>query len=58
MLFLAKTFYPDRFEDLDLRETVRTYYADFFGMQLDDDTITKILSGKGMRESSPSLEME
>lgn len=58
VLFLAKTFYPDRFEDLDLRETVRTYYADFFGMQLDDDTITKILSGKGMRESSPSLEME
>jgi ABC-type Fe3+-hydroxamate transport system, periplasmic component len=58
VLFLAKTFYPDRFEDLDLRETVLTYYADYFGMQLDDDTITKILSGKGMRESSPSLEME
>lgn len=58
VLFLAKTFYPDRFEELDLRGTVRTYYADFFGMQLDDDTITKILSGKGMRESSPTLEME
>ena len=58
VLFLAKTFYPDRFEDLDLRAVVKDYYAEFFGMQLDDETITKILSGKGMRESSPTLEME
>lgn len=58
VLFLAQLFYPDRFPDLDLRETVRQYYSDQFGMQLDDDTITKILSGRGMRESSPNLEME
>ena len=58
VLFLAKTFHPDRFQDVDLRETTRQYYADFFGMTLDDATLDKIFSGRGMRESSPTLEME
>ncbi|MBQ8082773.1 MAG: ABC transporter substrate-binding protein, partial [Clostridia bacterium] len=58
VLFLAQLFYPDRFQDVDLRETTRQYYADFFGMTLDDATLDKIFSGRGMRESSPTLEME
>lgn len=58
VLYLAQLFYPDRFTDLDLGQTVRQYYAEFFGMQLDDATLNKIFSGKGMRESSPTLEME
>ncbi len=58
VLFLAKTFYPDRFEDVNLWEITRQYYADFFGMTLDDAALDKIFSGRGMRESSPTLEME
>lgn len=57
-LFLAQLFYPDRFSDVDLRATTKQYYADFFGMTLDDATLDKIFSGRGMRESSPTLEME
>lgn len=57
-LYLAQLFYPDRFADLDLRETVRSYYKDYWSMELDDDTMDKILSGRGMRESSAELAME
>lgn len=58
VLYIAQLFYPDRFPDLDLGATVKQYYADYFGMQLDDATLTKILAGRGMRESSPNLAME
>ena len=58
VLFLAKLFYPERFADLDLRKTVRDYYQTYFDMPVDDATLDKILSGHGMRESSPTLEME
>lgn len=58
VLYLAQLFYPDKFPDMDLGQTVRRYYAEFFGMELDDATLNKIFSGKGMRESSPTLEME
>lgn len=58
VLYLAQLFYPENFQDLDLGQTVRQYYADYFGMQLDDTTLNKVFSGKGMRESSPTLEME
>ncbi|MBR1704638.1 MAG: ABC transporter substrate-binding protein [Clostridia bacterium] len=58
VLYLAQLFYPEKFQDLDLGQTVRQYYADYFDMQLDDTTLNKVFSGKGMRESSPTLEME
>ena len=58
VLYLAQLFYPDRFTDLDLGQTVRQYYERFFEMPLDDATLNKIFSGRGMRESSPTLEME
>ena len=57
-LFLAMKFWPDRFQDIDIKSLIRDYYAEYFGMSLDDATIDKILSGHGMRESSPTLEME
>ncbi|MBQ9066299.1 MAG: ABC transporter substrate-binding protein [Clostridia bacterium] len=57
-LFLAKTFWPDKFTDYEWKTVIRDYYAEYFGMSLDDATIDKILSGHGMRESSPTLEME
>lgn len=57
-LFLAWKFWPDRFSDLDWNTELKTYYAEQFGMTLDDATIQKILSGRGMREQSPTLTFE
>ena len=48
-LAIAMMFYPDRFEDVDLYKYVHDYYNDYWGLDFDDDTITMILSGKGMR---------
>lgn len=48
-LAIAMMFYPDRFEDIDLYEYVHDYYNTYWGLDFDDDTITMILSGKGMR---------
>ena len=36
LLWLAKTTYPDLFEDVDITETVKTYYKDIFGIALTD----------------------
>lgn len=57
-LYLAKLFYSDRFEDVDMTQTIKDYYKKYFRMTIDDELAEKILSGKGMRESSPELVME
>jgi len=48
-LAIAYMFYSDRFGDLDLYSYVHDYYLNYWGLDFDDDTITMILSGKGMR---------
>ena len=45
MVWLGKTLYPDLYEDIDLRETVESYYQDFFGIDIDDETWDAILAG-------------
>ena len=57
-LFIAQLLYPDQFADIDMEEITYEYYKKFFRMDLDDETIGKILSGRGMRESSSNLLME
>lgn len=49
VLTLAKMFYPERFEDIDLESYVDKQYKEFFGLELDDKTIKSILAGEGMR---------
>jgi iron complex transport system substrate-binding protein len=49
-LFIAKTFYPDEFADVDMQKTVREYYQRFFDVTIDDQMIEDILSGIGMRK--------
>lgn len=49
ILWTAKTLYPDRFTDLDMALESKTFYKDFFGLELSDETIQKILYGGGMR---------
>lgn len=49
VLAIANMFYPDKFSDLDIEEYIKNYYSKFFGLELDDEEIDMILSGKGMR---------
>lgn len=50
-LWTAKLAYPQLFNDWDMVEATRDFYQEFFDWQLDDATIEKILSGRGMREA-------
>jgi iron complex transport system substrate-binding protein len=50
-LFIAKHFYPDQFNDVDLTAVVRDGYQKWFGLELSDENIAAILSGEGMRLS-------
>lgn len=49
ILWTAKTIYPDRFNDLDMARECKTFYKEFFGLELSDETIESILYGGGMR---------
>ncbi|AWW28338.1 ABC transporter substrate-binding protein [Acetobacterium sp. KB-1] len=48
-LFIAKTFYPDLFSDVDLTHTVKDYYKQWFELDLTNADVAAILSGEGMR---------
>lgn len=50
-LFIGSYFYPDQFSDLDLAQTTKDYYKQWFDLNLTDADITAILSGEGMRLS-------
>ncbi len=43
MEYLAKTFHPDKFADLDMRKEVKEYYAKFYNYTLTDDEADRIL---------------
>ena len=47
MLYLAKTLYPERFTDLDLRREIRDYYARFYRYRFSDAELEDFLQGKG-----------
>ncbi|MDD3364337.1 MAG: ABC transporter substrate-binding protein [Syntrophomonas sp.] len=49
VLWTAKTLYPDKFADLDLVAETKYFYKEFFGLQLSDEVVNKILFGEGMR---------
>jgi iron complex transport system substrate-binding protein len=44
--YLAKSFYPDRFTDLDLPAAVHAYFREFAGMDLTDEQVTEILNNE------------
>lgn len=43
-LWLAKTLYPQRFQDIDMTQETRRFYHDFFGITLSDKQVRDILS--------------
>ncbi len=50
MLWFGKTFYPEVYADLDLKEEVVSYYRTYLGLEIDDATYEKMISGVGLRD--------
>lgn len=42
-LWLAKTLYPQRFQDIDMQQETRRFYFDFFGISLSEQQLQAIL---------------
>lgn len=49
-LAIAVMFFPEEMGDIDLATYTKEYYRKYFGLDLDDETIERILSGEGMRK--------
>lgn len=47
LLWMAKTAYPEKFEDIDVIEEAKTYYKDVFGIELTDQQAESIFSPAG-----------
>ncbi len=52
LLWLAKTAYPELFEDIDIEAELKNYYREVFGIELTDEQVNSILTptadaGKG-----------
>lgn len=45
VLWMAKTLYPDRFEDIDLVEEMKEFYQTFYGYELSDEYAQMMLDG-------------
>ena len=43
-LWLAKTLYPERFADVDMRTETRDFYQQFFGLTLSDAQVSDVLN--------------
>lgn len=50
-LYIAKLLYPAQFEDIDIAQETKDFYARFFDIELSDEDVESILSGSGMREA-------
>ncbi|NLW90141.1 MAG: ABC transporter substrate-binding protein [Syntrophomonadaceae bacterium] len=49
LLWTAQLLYPEQFMDMDIKQESRTFYKEFFDLQVDDATLDRILAGQGMR---------
>ena len=43
-LWLAKTLYPERFADIDMRKETRDFYQHFFGLTLSESQVNDVLN--------------
>ena len=46
ILWSAKTFYPDKFKDVDLVAETQKFYKDFYGYDLSKDDAQRIIDGQ------------
>jgi iron complex transport system substrate-binding protein len=44
LMYLAKTFYPDKFADIDMTKETKYFYSHFYRYQLSDNEANRILS--------------
>lgn len=56
VLAVASRFYPQQFEDFDVKEYTKEYYKTYFDLELDDQMIDHILAGEGMRVSNSPVQ--
>ena len=42
--WIAKTTYPEKFEDINMDEKIKEYYKKFYGMDLTDEDVSSILN--------------
>lgn len=52
MIWLGVTIYPEYYADFDLQTEVTDFYRDIPGLDIDDKTYQKMLSGTGIRNAS------
>lgn len=48
--WLGKLAYPELYSDVDLEQKTKEFYQTFFHYDLNDEEVSKILSGEGMRK--------
>jgi len=46
VLWAAKKFNPDKFEDINIEQETKDFYMQFYGFQLNDDQTARILNGE------------
>jgi iron complex transport system substrate-binding protein len=51
MLWMGVTLYPDYYRDIDLKDEVISFYKDYLGLEIDDETYNLMLAGEGIRTS-------
>lgn len=52
MIWLGVTIYPEYYADFDLQTEVTDFYWDLLGLEIDNETYRKMLSGTGIRNAS------
>ena len=46
VLWAAKKFNPEKFEDVNIEQATKDFYLQFYGYQLTDDEVSRILNGE------------
>lgn len=44
LMWMAKTMYPDIFEDIDMNQEVKDYYKEIYGVELSDEDVTSMFN--------------
>lgn len=50
VLWTCKTLYPELCQDIDMMQETKSFYQEFFNLDLSDEMAAKVLRGVGMRE--------
>ncbi|MCL2687038.1 MAG: ABC transporter substrate-binding protein [Methanobrevibacter sp.] len=48
--WVAKVIYPEKFEDIDLKNMTKNFYSEFYHYNLTDNEVNDILSSSGLKE--------